>query len=202
VFTRRWNRNARRYERLANAVARAAPDAVYVAGLFDANGGRVIRSMGARLSPGTELIANDGFLPVSKLFDDAGPAARGIYITLSGLSLGSLPREGRHFVAQFAATQGTRPVYFESVYAAQSAELLLDAIARSDGSRDSVVAVLRRTRVERGLLGSIAFDSEGDMTRAPVTVFRALRGGGSRLVTSTEGAEPVRVVSVPSELLR
>ena len=175
---------------------------MYVAGLFDANGGRVIRDVRARLAPGTELIANDGFLPVAKLFETAGPAARGVHITLSGLAPDSLPREGRHFVAQFAATQGTRPVYFESVYAAQSAELLLDAIARSDGTRDSVVAALRRSRLERGLLGSIAFDSEGDVTHAPVTVFRALRGGGSGLVTSTEGAETVSVISVPLELLR
>ena len=201
VFRRRWNPKARRYDRLAGAVARAAPDAVYVAGLFDTNGGRVVRDVRARLSPGTELIANDGLLPVAKLFETAGPAARGVYLTRPGLSPGSLPREGRHFVAQFAATQGTRPVYFESVYAAQAAELLLDAIARSDGTRGSVVAALRRTRLERGLLGSIAFDSEGDVTRAPVTVFRARRGGGSELVTSTEGAAPVHVVSVPSTLL-
>jgi branched-chain amino acid transport system substrate-binding protein len=202
VFRRRWKPKARRYHRLADAVARASPDAVYVAGLLDANGGRVIRNVRARLSPGTELIANDGFLPVAKLFETAGPGARGVHITRSGLSPDSLPREGRHFVARFAATQGTRPVYFESVYAAQSAELLLDAIARSDGTRGSVVAALRRTRMERGLLGSIAFDSEGDITRAPVTVFRALRGGGSRLVASTDGAEPVRVISVTSELLK
>src|SRR4051794_31833043 len=84
--------------------------------------------------------------------------------------------EGRQFVARFAATQGTRPVYSESVYAAQATLLLLDAIARSDGSRESVVAALRRTRVQRGLLGGIAFDSEGDVTRAPITVFRVLRG--------------------------
>ena len=202
VLRRRWNKRIRRYDRLADAVKRVAPDAVYVAGLFDQNGGRVIRDVRARLSRGTELIANDGFLPVAKLFETAGPAARGVHITRSGLSPDSLPREGRHFVARFAATQGTRPVYFESVYAAQSAELLLDAIARSDGTRGSVVDALPRTRVERGLLGSIAFDSEGDIARAPVTVFRALRGGGSGLVTSTDGAEPVRVISVPSELLR
>ena len=202
VLRRRWNKKARRYDRLADAVARAAPDAVYVAGLFDANGGQVIRNLRARLAPGTQLIANDGFLPVAKLFETAGLAARGVHITRSGLAPDSLPREGRQFVARFAATQGTRPVFFESVYAAQSAELLLDAIAGSDGTRDSVVAALRRTRVQRGLLGSIAFDSEGDITRAPVTVFRALRGGGSGLVTSTEGAETVSVISVPSELLR
>jgi ABC-type branched-subunit amino acid transport system substrate-binding protein len=93
-------------------------------------------------------------------------------------------------------------VYFESVYAAQAAELLLDAIARAGGSRESVVAALRRTRVKRGLLGGIAFDSEGDMKRAPVTVFRVLRGGGSALVSSTEGAQTLRTISVPSELLR
>ena len=79
---------------------------------------------------------------------------------------------------------------------------MLDAIARSDATRDSVVSALLRTRLERGLLGSIAFDSEGDMTRAAVTVFRALRGGGSGLVTSTEGAETVHVIRVPRELLR
>ena len=134
VLRRRWNKKARRYDRLADAVARAAPDAVYVAGLFDANGGRVIRNLRARLAPGTQLIANDGFLPVAKLFETAGPAARGVHITRPGLAPDSLPREGRQFVAQFAATQGTRPVYFESVYAAQSAELLLDAIAGSDGT--------------------------------------------------------------------
>ena len=202
VASRRWDGKARRYDRLADAVARADPDVVYLAGLLDSNGGRLIRDVRASLRPGTEVIANDGFLPIAQLFESAGSSARGVYITRSGLSPDSLPREGRHFVAQFAATQGTRPVYFESVYAAQAAELLLDAIARSDGTRDSVVAALRRTRLKRGLLGSIAFNSEGDMTRAAVTVFRALRGGGSGPVTSTDGAETVRIISVPSELVR
>jgi branched-chain amino acid transport system substrate-binding protein len=202
VLSRRWEPKARRYDRLADAAARRAPDVIYLAGLLDSNGGRVVRDVRAQLPPETELLANDGFLPVAQLFETAGPAARGVRITRPGLSPDGLPREGRQFVAQFAATQGTRPVYFESVYAAQAAAFLLDAIARSDGTRASVVATLRRTRLERGLLGSTAFDSEGDMTRPAVTVFRALRGGGSGLVTSTDGAETVRVISVPSELLR
>jgi branched-chain amino acid transport system substrate-binding protein len=202
ALSRRWKPKARRYDRLADAVARAAPDVVYLAGLLDSNGGRVVRDVRAQLPPETEVLATDGFLPIAQLFATAGAGARGVRITRPGLSPDSLPREGRQFVAQFAATQGTRPVYFESVYAAQAAALLLDAIARSDGARDSVVAALRRTRLERGLVGDIAFDSEGDMVRPPVTIFRALRGGGSGLVTSTDGAETVRVTSVPSELLR
>jgi ABC-type branched-subunit amino acid transport system substrate-binding protein len=199
---RRWNPKAHSYDPLADAVTRAAPDAVYVAGLLDSNGGRVIRDLRAKLPSRSELIANDGFLPVAALFKGAGSAARGVYVTRPGLSPDRLPPEGRQFVARFAATQGTRPVYFESVYAAQAAGLLLDAIARADGSRESVAAALRRTRVERGLLGSIAFDSEGDMTRASVTVFRVVRGGGSELVSSTEGAQTLRTISVPSDLLR
>jgi branched-chain amino acid transport system substrate-binding protein len=194
---RRWNPKARSYGRLADAVARTDPDAVYVAGLLDSNGGRVIRDVRARLPSSSELIANDGFLPVAALFESAGSAARGVFVTRAGLTPDRLPPEGRQFVAQFAATQGTRPVYFESVYAAQAAEVLLDAIARAGGSRKSVTAALRRTRVKRGLLGRIAFDSEGDMTRAPVTVFRVLRGGGSEQVQSTEGAQSVRTISVP-----
>ena len=200
AVSKRWRAKARRYDGLADEVAAVHPDAVYVAGLFDTNGGAVVRALRERL-PEVEIVANDGFLPIAQLFETAGRAARGVYVTRSGLSPESLPREGRHFVARFAATQGSRPVYFESVYAAQAAELLLDAIAASDGSRRSVVAALRRAHDERGLLGNVAFDAEGDMTRAPITVFRAQRGGGGVLVTSTEGAETVRVVSVPSELL-
>jgi hypothetical protein len=76
------------------------------------------------------------------------------------------------------------------------------SIGCAGGSRESVVAALRRTRVNRGLLGRTGFNSEGDMTRAPVTVFRVQRGGGSELVSSTEGAETLRTINVPSELLR
>jgi ABC-type branched-subunit amino acid transport system substrate-binding protein len=92
-------------------------------------------------------------------------------------------------------------VYIESVYAAQATALLLDAIARSAGSRRSVVTALRHGRVQRSLLGSIAFDPEGDMEPAVATVFRALRGGGSGQVSGTAGAEAVRAISVPPELL-
>ena len=202
VLQRRWNRKARRYDRLADAVARAAPDAVYVAGLLDANGGRVIRDVRARLRRGRSSSPTTASCrsPSSSRPPDPPPAAS------TSPAPACLPTafraRGATSSPQFAATQGTRPVYFESVYAAQAAELLLDAIARSDGTRDSVVAALRRTRLKRGLLGSIAFDSEGDMTHAAVTVFRALRGGGSGLVTSTDGAEAVRIISVPSELVR
>jgi hypothetical protein len=45
-----------------------------------------------------------------------------------------------------------------AVYGAQAAEIFLDAIARSDGTRASVTRELFETRVEDGLLGNISFD--------------------------------------------
>jgi ABC-type branched-subunit amino acid transport system substrate-binding protein len=58
------------------------------------------------------------------------------------------------------------------VYAGQAAELLLDAVARSDGSRAEVARKVLRTREPRGLIGSFALDRKGDAKPAPVTIFR------------------------------
>jgi hypothetical protein len=60
--------------------------------------------------------------------------------------------------------------------AAQSAEVLLDAIGRSDGTRASVVEELFATKVENGILGSFSFDRFGDIDPAPVGIYR-FRGG-------------------------
>jgi ABC-type branched-subunit amino acid transport system substrate-binding protein len=56
--------------------------------------------------------------------------------------------------------------------AAQATEVLLDAIARSDGTRASVVEELFATKVENGILGSFSFDRYGDIVPAPVGVYR------------------------------
>ena len=42
----------------------------------------------------SELIANDGFLPVATLFESAGSAARGVYVTRPGLAPDRLPPRG------------------------------------------------------------------------------------------------------------
>jgi hypothetical protein len=69
--------------------------------------------------------------------------------------LQELGAAGRRFLREFGATQSGR-VDVASVYAAQATELLLDAIARSDGTRASVSAQLFRARVRDGLVGSFA----------------------------------------------
>jgi hypothetical protein len=48
----------------------------------------------------------------------------------------------------------------------------LDAIARSDGTRASVVEEIFRTKVTSGILGSFSFDRYGDIVPAPVGIYR------------------------------
>jgi hypothetical protein len=60
--------------------------------------------------------------------------------------------------------------------AAQAAEVLLDAIARSDGTRAVVVEELFKTRVTGGILGSFSFDQYGDITPATIGLY-SIRNG-------------------------
>jgi branched-chain amino acid transport system substrate-binding protein len=122
----------------------------------------------AGLGPDVTLIGSEGF------YDDlspAGQAARGMYVAYPGAAVEVLPREGKRFLKALEARTG-KPGLFYTADAAQAAEILLDAIARSDGTRPSVTRQLFQTRVKNGLLGNISFDENGDPVEAPVTIYR------------------------------
>ena len=72
--------------------------------------------------------------------------------------------------------------------------MLLDAIARSDGTRASVLEELFQTNERGGLLGSFGFDRNGDISESPVTILRVERPGTSNTIMSAEGATIARVV--------
>ncbi len=79
---------------------------------------------------------------------------------------------------------------------------MLDAIARSDGSRASVLDKLFSTRIRGGLLGDFAFDERGDITESPVTIMRVVGGGdGSARIMSVEGGVVERVSRPRTELV-
>ena len=109
---------------------------------------------------------------------------------------------GREFVTHFGATQYGAPVDHAAVYAAQATEVMLDAIARSDGTRASVTRALLATRIRDGILGGFGFDANGDPSSTPVTIVRARAPGGEAAVESIDGADVVTVIDPPRSLLR
>ena len=89
-----------------------------------------------------------------------------------GLPVQRLGPAGRRFVREFGASQPGGKVSTEAVYAAQATEILLDAIARSDGTRPSVTRALLATDIRDGLIGDVRFDRDGDVNPRPFTIFR------------------------------
>ena len=98
---------------------------------------------------------------------------------------------GERLVREFAATQPRGANLVGAPETIQAVEVLLQAIARSDGTRRSVLEQLRQTQIENGVLGSFRFDERGDRSPRVITVERAERG---RFVFD-------RRISVPATLI-
>jgi branched-chain amino acid transport system substrate-binding protein len=161
----------RSYSELAASVASRRPDLVFLVGLPEGNAKRLVQDLRAALGPRVPFVAPDSFA-ADDVAEELGPVGEGFRVTVPGVPPGALPAAGERFLRDFRqepVQPGTPPGAPE---AAQSAEVLLDAIARSDGTRASVVEELFATRVEDGILGSFSFDRYGDIDPAPVGIYR------------------------------
>jgi ABC-type branched-subunit amino acid transport system substrate-binding protein len=200
-----WSEQARSYMALADRIRRSHATGVFIAGFISRGAGSLVRALRARLGTKVKLIAGDGFLDIPTLLHLTGPAATGMYVSLPGRPNEQLPPAGRRFVDAFATAQGNRHVTsYSAAYAAQATDILLTAIAHSDGTRASVTKQLFAGKVDDGVLGSFAFTHDGDMTPTPVTIFHIV--GGNRPSTTNlpdyRGAVVDRIVDIPAGLAR
>jgi branched-chain amino acid transport system substrate-binding protein len=157
-----------RYADLAASIAASRPQAVYLVGLPEGNGDTLIRDLKAAL-PDVTIITPDSFAG-DEMARELGAIGDGVITTVPGVPPSELPPAGQSFLRESGVeivAMGTGPPE-----AAQATEVLLDAIARSDGTRPSVVEELFATKVENGILGSFTFDRFGDIEPAPVGVYR------------------------------
>jgi branched-chain amino acid transport system substrate-binding protein len=196
-----WDPRADEYTALARRVAASGAAALYVGGLIDTNAGGVIRDLRRRISDAVDLLGPAGLTPVALLVEKSDGAARGMYLSLAGVLSERLPPAAARWAMRFGAMQKGVPVEPSAVYAAQATEVLLDAIARSDGTRPSVVDELFRTRIVDGLLGNVGFDRNGDVTESPMTIVQVRGRGSANTVQSVVGARVARVVRPSPELV-
>jgi branched-chain amino acid transport system substrate-binding protein len=200
VGSRTWDADGPSYAALFRDVARSDADAILLAGVASQDGVRLIREKVAVLGTNSgkvKLIAPDGFAEQA-LLDEAGPAARGMYVVAPGEALGSFPRNARAFARRFSAERlGGAPVDPYALHGAEAIRVLLAALARSDGSRAGVRRELFRTKVNGGLLGSYRLDANGDpaSARGPVVGFTAYRAGTRFVPWATVAPEPAVVAA-------
>jgi ABC-type branched-subunit amino acid transport system substrate-binding protein len=197
----RYDPETKDFTPFARSVARARPDAVIVADNLYPYSAALIRAVRAAAGSKPAILAPDGFAGLyAGLVKLAGPAAKGMYVSQYGIANDKLPPRGREFLKSFASGRptGAGPDY-GAAYGAQAAEILLDAIARSDGTRASVTREIFRTRVTDGILGDIRFDRNGDLVDSPFTFVRMVGDPSSKA-----GLRPKvdRVVLARSALLR
>jgi branched-chain amino acid transport system substrate-binding protein len=171
-----WDGKASSYEALAVKIKSSGAQGVFLGGLICENGGKLIKDIRAG-APGVKIMAPDGFTPISADVQEAGAAnANGMTVSVAGLPNSQLKGAGKAFVKGFSKVAGTPDPY--SVYAAQAAQVLLTAIANSNGTRASVTANLFKTKVKNGILGSFTINKNGDTSSNPVTIY-LIKGGKS-----------------------
>ena len=161
-----WNPKASSYEALMNKIKGTGADAIFLGGLISENGGQVIKDKVAVLGPNdgaVKLFAPDGFESQASI-DESGGASVGGFFSNAGAPVDKITgKASAEFQAQLkaGALKGT-PLQAYAMYQGQAAEIMLDAIAASDGTRQSILEQLFATEVVDGILGSFTFNENGD----------------------------------------
>lgn len=181
-----WHPPQQNYRPLAAKVAGSGASAVYLGATGDdADTGTLIRALHDQLGGRVKILTSETFIPVAQLFRYAGSAARRLYISSPLAPTGPLPPAGRQFITRFAATQHGTTVNPAAMYAAQATELMINAIANSDGTRSSVTRALLNACVKNAIIGDFCINANGNPTVAPVTILTANRPGALQQLDTT-----------------
>jgi YVTN family beta-propeller protein len=189
-----WHPPHKNYRPLAAKVARSGASAVFLgASGDDADTGSLIRALHDQLGGRVKILTSETFIPVAQLFHYAGTAARSLYISSPLAPTGPLAPAGRQFLTRFAATQHGTPVNPAALYSAQATELMIDAIAHSNGTRPSVTRALLNTCAKNTIIGDFCINANGNPTIAPVTILTPARPSAQQQLDTT-GTKVIDVI--------
>jgi branched-chain amino acid transport system substrate-binding protein len=173
-----WDPKATSYEALGQRVAAKKPDAIYFGGIVCNNGVKLLKDIRAAVGSKVQFAGPDGWTPYSATAA-AGSAAQGMLITYAGLPLEKLPATGKAFIRAFSKflklPSGELPPPY-AVYQAQAAQIMLNAIAKSNGTRGDVTAKMFATHVNNGIMGTFHFDKNGDITPTKAISMDRIKG--------------------------
>ena len=176
-----WDDKAPNYEALFTKIKATKPDMVYVGGIFDLNGGQLVKDKVKYLGDNTKVkfMMPDGFTGYPDFL--ALPEAAGAYLSFTGLSIDQFPKGGaaEKFQADYLAEYGEAPTSSFSVYGAAAAQVLLKAIAASDGTRKGVFEAMKGIVVpaEESVVGTeLRFDENGDIVSRDITILNVTDG--------------------------
>jgi branched-chain amino acid transport system substrate-binding protein len=170
-----WDGKASSYEALAVRIKQSGAQGVFLGGLICENGGKLIKDLRNGLGPKVKILMPDGFTPISATVQQGGAATEGATVSVAGLPNSQLKGAGKAFVAAFTKADHRPPDPY-SVYAAQTAEVFVQAIKQSNGTRADINKQLFKINLKGSILGNVSFNANGDVTSNPVTIYKIVGG--------------------------
>ena len=192
-----WDPKASSYEALFNKIKGTGADAVFLGGLIDENGAQVIKDKVAVLGPNdgkVKLFVPDGFT-TQQTIDEAPEAAPGMFLSVAGVPIDKFAGKGAEFAKAFKPRLGGKEIDPYAIYGAQAAEIMLNAIGESDGSRADVIAKLFEQKINDGYLGTFSINENGDPGGAEGAVV------GFTIYKATDKLETVTTISPKPEVV-
>ncbi|TPQ22910.1 branched-chain amino acid ABC transporter substrate-binding protein [Streptomyces sporangiiformans] len=136
-----WDVKQPNYTALFTSIKSTNPDCVYLAGIFDNNGGQLVKDKVKVLGDNSKvkLIAPDGFSGYPEF--DGLAQAQGAYITFAGLTATTLREDGgpgAKLLDAYKKKYGADPATSYALYGVEALQVIMQAIEKSDGTRKSI----------------------------------------------------------------
>jgi branched-chain amino acid transport system substrate-binding protein len=170
-----WDDKATNYEALFTKIKALSPDMVYVGGIFDLNGGQLVKDKVKYLGTNTavKMMMPDGFTGYPDFL--ALPEAEGSFLSFTGLTIDQFPKGGaaEAFQDEYLLTYGEAPTSSFSVYGAAAAQVILDAISRSNGTRKDIFEKMKTVNISaaKSVVGTqLKFDKNGDILSKDISI--------------------------------
>ena len=181
-----WDAKQSSYEALANAIKKSGAQAVFLGGIACNNGAKLMQDIKS-VNPKIQLQMPDGFSDPNA----NGAVANGSYISVAGEPPQKLTGFGKTFVQKFGKQVHATPNPY-AAYGAEAMDVLLQAIAHSNGQRSSVTDALFKVNITNGILGSFSFNAQGDTNGSSITIYKQK---GKALI-------PVKTLVPPASLVK
>jgi branched-chain amino acid transport system substrate-binding protein len=161
-----WDAKQSSYEALANSIKASGAQIVFLGGIACNNGAKLMQDIKA-VNPGIQLQMPDGF---------SDPAANGAvgnnsFISVAGAPPKALTGRGATFVKSFGKQIGATPNPY-AAYGAQAMLVMLDAVAKSGGSRANTTKAIFGITINNGILGNFTINAQGDTNLTPITIYK------------------------------
>ena len=136
-----WDAKQPNYTALFQSIKAKSPDCIYVAGIYDNNGGQLVKDKVKVLgdNAAVTMMGPDGFTGYPDL--DKLAESQGMYLTFAGLSTEQLVAgggAGAKLLTAYKAKYGANPSTNYALYGVSAVQVILAAIAKSDGTRKGV----------------------------------------------------------------